>query len=110
MVASQPSNREIVPDCPDGRGVITRYLKVEEGSRSSSSVMQCEKVVAPSPPFPALKMEEGGHKPWDTSGLWKLERARKQTLPSGLQKGTQPSQHLDFSPERPMLDLQPIEL
>lgn len=56
---------------------LAAYLKVEEGGRSSSSARQHEKDVAPSPPLPALKMEEGGHKPRDRSGLWKLEKAKK---------------------------------
>lgn len=56
--------------------------------------MQCEKHLIR--PLLALKMEKGDHKPRNAGGLEKLEKGKKQSLPSSLQKGTQPCQHLDF--------------
>ena len=48
--------------------------------------------------------EVRGHKPRNAGGLEKQEKSRKWILPKNFQKGTQPCQHLNFSPVRQVSD------
>lgn len=51
--------------------------------------------------------EDGGrgHEPRGTRQFLEAGKTRKQTSPLGLQKGAQPCQHLDYSPVKPISDL-----
>ena len=59
------------------------------------------------PPPPTADLEDGRRvrASRNTSGLWKLEQARKRVLPLSLQQGTQPCLLLGFSLVKPTPDL-----
>lgn len=67
-------------------------LKVEEGGRRDSQGGGSVRRTQPS--ISSFKDRERVHKRRNVGGLWKPEKARKQT------PGTQPCPHLDVSPVR----------
>lgn len=73
-------------DYPGGPNAVTKIWKWQRGAENEHRWWDWED---PNPPGQALKPEEGDHGPSKMSGLYKLEKVRRQIFAWTLQKGVQ---------------------
>ena len=101
---SGPEDKEINLDGLDGPSEITKSLKSRRGRQQRVNLIRCDKEAAITAGY-----THGGRGTMGLGPVWPLEAGRGKEMDPDLQKVTQPYQHLDICPARPVLDFPPME-